>query len=91
MKNVFVAVGGSGAKVAEALVRLLAVGFPTRRDGSTYTSAGDSLQIWRVDPDRSSGAAVALQQCIKEYVELQKYLGDGALAVNAFGSPLSAR
>jgi hypothetical protein len=77
MKNVFIAVGGSGAKVAEALVRLLAVGFPTHADGGLVTSAGDSLQIWRVDPDRSSGAAVALQQCIREYVELQKYLGDG--------------
>jgi hypothetical protein len=78
MKNVFIAIGGSGAKVAEALVRLLAVGFPTRTENGVVTSAGDSLQIWRVDPDRSSGAAVALQQCIREYVELQKYLGDGS-------------
>lgn len=75
MKNVFIAIGGSGAKVAEALIRLLAVGFPTRKDKGIYTSAGDSLQIWRVDPDRSSGAAVSLQQCLKEYVELQKHLG----------------
>lgn len=78
MKNVFIAVGGSGAKVAEALVRMLAVGFPTRNDGEIYTSAGDSLQIWRVDTDLNAGAASSLQQCIKEYVELQKYLGDSA-------------
>ena len=44
MRNVFIAVGGSGTKVAEALVRLLAIGFPTRRDGDLLTSAGDSLQ-----------------------------------------------
>src|ERR1051325_11032943 len=77
MKNVFVAIGGSGAKVAEALVRLLAGGVPTRRDGSTHNSARDRLQNLRVDPARSWGAAVALQQCLKEYVELQKSLGDG--------------
>jgi hypothetical protein len=62
--------------VAEALVRLLAVGFPTHKENGTLTSAGDSLQIWRIDPDRSSGAAVALQNCLKEYSELQKYLSD---------------
>ena len=77
MKNVLIAVGGSGTKVAEALVRLLAVGFPTRKENGILTSAGDSLQIWRIDPDRSSGAAVALQNCVKEYTELQSYLSDG--------------
>lgn len=84
MKNVFVAIGGSGAKVAEALIRLLAIGCPTRRDdklsdGSVgvLTSAGDSLQIWRVDPDLSSGAAVELQACLKDYAELQGHLNGG--------------
>ena len=86
MKNVFIAVGGSGAKVAEALVRLLAVGFPTRKDGDTYTSAGDSLQIWRVDPDRSSGAAVSLQRALQEYGELQRHLGDGSAPPNVGAS-----
>ena len=76
MKNVFIAVGGSGTKVAEALVRLLAVGFPTRKENGVLTSAGDTLQIWRIDPDRSSGAAVALQNCLKEYGELQRRLSD---------------
>jgi hypothetical protein len=76
MKNVFIAVGGSGTKVAEALVRLLAIGFPTREENGILTSAGDTLQIWRIDPDRSSGAAVALQNCLKEYGELQKNLSD---------------
>jgi hypothetical protein len=78
MKHVFIAVGGSGAKVAEALVRLLAVGFPTRKDNGIYTSHGDSLQIWRIDPDRSSGAAVALQTCVTEYDQLKKYLSNEA-------------
>jgi hypothetical protein len=76
MKNVFIAVGGSGAKVAEALVRLLGVGFPTHRDEhGTWTSAGRSLQIWRVDPDGSSGAAASLQQCVDQYNALQQKLG----------------
>lgn len=78
MRNVFIAVGGSGAKVAEALVRLLAAGFPTRKENGLYTSAGDTLQIWRVDPDINSGAAFALQRCVKDYEELQRQLADGA-------------
>ncbi|HEY0764814.1 MAG TPA: hypothetical protein VGD61_20720 [Pyrinomonadaceae bacterium] len=74
MRNVFIAVGGSGTKVAEALVRLLAIGFPTRQENGTLTSAGDSLQIWRLDPDRNSGAAVSLGKAIKDYEELQGLL-----------------
>ena len=77
MKNVFIAIGGSGTKVAEALVRLLAAGFPTRRENGVVTSAGDSLEIWRVDPDRASGAAVALQRCVDEYAQLQSHLAEG--------------
>lgn len=77
MKNIFIAVGGSGAKVAEAIVRLLAVGFPTRKDKDNWTSAGDSLQIWRIDPDRSSGAAISLQQAVKQYGDLQALLSGG--------------
>lgn len=77
MKNVFIAVGGSGTKVAEALVRLLAVGFPTRKENGIVTSAGDTLEIWRVDPDRASGAAVSLQKCVDEYAQLQAHLAEG--------------
>lgn len=76
MKNVFIAVGGSGTKVAEALVRLLAVGCPTRRNGR-LTSAGDSLMIWRVDPDSSSGAAEDLKSALDDYRILQGCLSDG--------------
>lgn len=78
MKNIFVAVGGSGTKVAEALVRLLAIGFPTKETGDeVYTSkCEDTLHIWRLDPDRNSGAAHALDQCVVEYKELQKTLED---------------
>lgn len=78
MKHVFIAVGGSGTKVAEALVRLLAVGFPTHKDSSgALTSAGDKLEIWRVDPDRSSGAVEDLKACLQEYAALQASLEDG--------------
>jgi len=78
MKHVFIAVGGSGTKVAEALVRLLAVGFPTRSENGALTSAGDdSLQIWRVDPDQSAGAAADLKECLEDYRKLQSVLSDG--------------
>jgi len=78
--NIFIAVGGSGTKVAEALVRMLAVGFPTGFDQATTgmpTSAGDELQIWRLDPDRSSGAAQALQKAVDEYAFLLDSLRKG--------------
>lgn len=78
MKNIFIAVGGSGAKVAEALVRMLAVGFPTKFDQNNMpTSAGDDLQIWRLDPDRSSGAAQSLQKAVDEYAFLLDSLSKG--------------
>jgi hypothetical protein len=78
MKNVFIAVGGSGTKVAEALVRLLAIGFPTRHgENGELTSAGDSLVIWRVDPDRNSGAAEDLKVALDDYRVLQGCLSDG--------------
>jgi hypothetical protein len=74
MRNVFIAVGGSGTKVAEAVVRLLAIGFPTHKQNGLWSSAGDSLQIWRLDPDRNSGAAVSLGNALKDYAELQGLL-----------------
>jgi hypothetical protein len=95
MKNVFIAIGGSGAKVAEALVRLLAIGCPTRKQNGVYTSVGDSLQIWRIDPDRSAGAAVALQTAIRHYEDLQKHLSNvgpvGTLAGSRWALELDTR
>lgn len=80
MKNVFIAIGGSGTKVAEALVKLLTVGFPTRTDEKgLVTSAGDSLAIWRVDPDRNSGAGEDLKSALDNYRVLQGCLNDGDL------------
>jgi hypothetical protein len=77
MKHVFIGIGGSGTKVAEALVRLLSVGFPTRKDeNGNVTSAGDSLQIWRLDPDRSSGASEDLNRALQEYRKIQSCLSD---------------
>lgn len=78
MKHVFIAVGGSGTKVAEALVRLLAVGFPTRSDNGFLTSAGDKLEIWRIDPDQGAGAQEDLIKCLAAYKNLQSSLSDGA-------------
>lgn len=74
MLNIFIAIGGSGTKVAEALIRLLAVGFPTKIINGIPTSAGDELQIWRLDPDRSAGAAQSLQQAVDNYNALQNSL-----------------
>jgi hypothetical protein len=77
MDNVFIAIGGTGAKVAEALVRLLAVGFPTTRDGNgVLTSAGKTLEIWRLDPDESAGASTALEAALKDYSAIQAALSD---------------
>lgn len=77
MKNVFIAIGGSGTKVAEALVRLLAIGYPTRLDEQgRLTSAEDTLEIWRVDPDRSAGASSDLNDALNDYRKLQSCLSD---------------
>lgn len=94
MRNVFIAVGGSGTKVAEALVRLLAMGFPTHREKGVLTSAGHSLQIWRLDPDLNSGAAVSLNNCLKDYQELQSFLNgqkSGDLASSHWGMDIDTR
>ena len=77
MKHVFIAVGGSGTKVAEALVRLLAIGFPTSGENGNLTSVDDQLEIWRVDSDESSGAADALRTALEDYAALQRAFRDG--------------
>lgn len=74
MKFIFIAVGGSGTKVADALVSLLAIGFPTNQGKAGLGSEGDVLEIWRLDPDGSSGAADALQQSVDRYNNLQQEL-----------------
>lgn len=75
MKFIFVAVGGSGTKVADALVNMLAIGFPTNRNEGGLGSTGDLLEIWRVDPDGSAGAADYLQHSVDNYNQLQDELG----------------
>lgn len=75
MQYVFIAVGGSGTKVAEALVRLLIVGMPTHRDeNGLWTSSGDKLQIWRLDSD-DTGAAEMLRSAVDNYKALQDQMG----------------
>lgn len=85
MKNIIVAIGGSGARVAEAFVRLLGIGFPLRKEPhGVLTSAGsEELEIWRVDTDQSSGAGDLLKTCVDEYQLLQENLEHGwAMRVN---------
>jgi hypothetical protein len=76
MHNVFIAVGGSGTKVADMLVRLLALGFPTRSIDGSLESAADSLEIWCVDPDRSSASIAELKKTVSDYVDLQALLAN---------------
>jgi hypothetical protein len=75
MKFIFVAVGGSGTKVADALVNMLTIGFPTRQGETGLGSEGDLLEIWRVDPDGSSGAADSLRRSVDNYNRMQDELG----------------
>lgn len=90
MHNVFIGVGGSGTKVAEALVRLLAMGYPTRREpNGLLTSAGDRISFWRLDPDASSGAAAALQYTIGRYKQMQDLLAGGAVSPGSASSAWS--
>ena len=77
MKNIIIVTGGNGTRVADALVRLLAVGFPTRMQGGLPTSAGDELEIWRIDPDRSAGALTVLNETLRRYRHLQHLMQDG--------------
>lgn len=75
MNNVFIAVGGSGTKVAEAFIRLLTVGFPTQIDNDgKLTSIGTNLQIWRVDSSIGAGAADDLNAALANYIEVQDAL-----------------
>lgn len=76
MKNVFIAIGGSGTKVAEALVGLLALGFPTKSQNG-LTSVGDELEIWRVDSDQAAGADDALSRRLETAQQLQAALEGG--------------
>ncbi len=76
MKNVFIAIGGSGTKVAEALVGLLSLGFPTKSQNG-LTSVGDQLEIWRVDSDQAAGADDALSRRLETSLLLQAALEGG--------------
>ncbi|OYT73207.1 MAG: hypothetical protein CFK52_02790 [Chloracidobacterium sp. CP2_5A] len=77
MKNIIIATGGNGTRVADALARLLAIGFPTRLRGGQPTSVGDELEIWRIDPDRSSGALTVLNETLRRYRWIQHLMQDG--------------
>ncbi|MBI4748554.1 MAG: hypothetical protein HY774_08685 [Acidobacteria bacterium] len=94
MKYVLILIGGTGAKVGEAFIRLAMAGVPTRIDkNKILTSSGDEVQIWRVDPDRSSGAAIALQKAVDDYRELQINLGgmEGHFAWSEWGMKIDTR
>ncbi len=87
MKNIIIVTGGNGTRVADALVRLLAIGFPTRMQGNLPTSANDELEIWRIDPDRSAGALNVLNETLRRYRQIQHLMQDG----NGEPPPLDAQ
>lgn len=91
MRNIVIAIGGSGTKVANALVRLLALGFPTRWDKYPTSSGEDELQIWQVDPDRGSGALEDLTLCLTQYQELQRFMNNDQSESDGAGSPWSMK
>jgi hypothetical protein len=57
-RNIFVAVGGTGAKVADAFVRLLALGYPIVVDKLS------DIEIWCLDPDTQAGAGQVLDNYV---------------------------
>lgn len=78
---VFIAVGGTGARVAQALVNLLTIGLPAvSRKGDDEQLRGsastqDVLKIWRLDPDGQNGGAQALEAFVTDYHRLQRAVG----------------
>jgi hypothetical protein len=74
---VFVAVGGTGAKVAQALVTLLSTGMPLYHADDRWQaseSTQDSLSIWYVDPDSDGAAKGELVDAIQRYKQIQAAL-----------------
>ena len=77
--NVFIAIGGTGAKVAEALVRLLTIGVPTERDeNGVLTSKGHKLEIWHLDSDLQSASKTTLESAVSDYCFVQDQLSSAA-------------
>lgn len=68
MKTVFVAVGGTGTKVAAALVRMLSIGFP-------LPDASEGVEIWKLDLDGHAGAALDLQRALSEWRDARDAFG----------------
>jgi hypothetical protein len=85
-RNVFIALGGTGTKVAQALVNWLSLGLPFKfeeagdglRNVQGYCEESDALEIWRIDPDGACGAEDSLQAAVKNYRDLQSALGSDA-------------
>lgn len=75
---VFIAVGGTGAKVAEAFVNLMSIGVPLTAHGSeAYSSLhkDDRLRIIRIDPDKGCRAD-SLQLAVERYRTIQRSGGE---------------
>lgn len=77
---VLFAVGGTGAKVAEAMINLMCLGIPVAvtpsGTGFGALNAADSLTVVRIDPDKACRSAT-LQEAINRYQEISRTGGQG--------------
>jgi len=68
--NYAIGIGGTGARLMEALVRLCECGYLSLEEGE------NEITCLLVDADTSNGNALKTQEVIKKYKECQKYLGN---------------
>lgn len=77
---VLFAVGGSGAKVAEAMINIMSLGIPIAVNpsgaGFSALNAADSLTVVRIDPDKACRSA-ALQDAVGRYQAISAVGGHG--------------
>jgi hypothetical protein len=75
------AVGGTGAKVAEAMIDLLCLGMPMavvpQGVGLASLNAADKLTVVRIDPDKACRSA-SLQEAVSRYQDMVRIGGKGA-------------
>lgn len=73
IRHYYIGVGGTGARVAEALIHLCAAGL-----------GPDELFLMLIDPDAGNGNLSRTTELIKKYQDIQKQAGTRADDVNVF-------
>lgn len=77
IRHYYLGVGGTGARVAEALIHLCAAGL-----------GPDELFLMLIDPDSGNGNLSRTTELIKKYQEIQEQLGTRAADVSVFRTKL---